>query len=601
MISTYIRLKRSSEAIGLYEMMGLEGVRGDEFTFSSLFKGFAELGLIREGRKAHGRLIVLGLQEGNVFIGSALVDMYSKFGELKDARLVLDGIVEKDVVLVTALIVGYTQHGEDGEALELFRNMINEGIGPNEFTFSSVLIACGNLGDKNSGKQIHGIVFKYGVQEVIVCRTSLLTMYSKCGLVDESLKVFDGFYNANLVTWTAVIMGLVQNGREESALSMFRQMIQAAIHPNAFTLSTALRACSTLAMLGQGQQIHAFAMKSGCDADKFSVAALIDMYGKCGNTEMSRSVFSDLDKLDLVSVNSMIYSYAQGGFGNEAVSLFDEMQSVGLEPNDVTYLTVLSACSNSGMLDEGRRIFSSLKNNANIDHYTCMVDLLGRAGKLEEAESLIAQVQNPDVVLWRTLLSACKIHGEVGMAQRVAGKILEIEPANEGAHILLTNIYASMGQWNEVTRMKIIMKEMKVKKSPAMSWIEVDNCTHTFMAGDLSHPKAREIDEELERLNKAIEILGFVPDTSFVLQNLNEKEKERSLIYHSEKLTIAFGLLSSKNKSSCIRIFKNLRVCGDCHTWIKYVSKAIGREIIARDAKRFHHFRGGICSCGDYW
>ncbi|KAF5178271.1 Pentatricopeptide repeat-containing protein [Thalictrum thalictroides] len=588
-------------------MMVLEGVIADEFTFSSVFKGFADLGLLREGRKAHGRLVVYGLEVSNLFVGSALVDMYSKFGKMGDARLVFDCIGEKDVVLVTALIVGYTQHGEDGEALEVFRDVVIEGIKPNEYTFSSVLIACGNLADMCIGKQIHSLILKYGYDVAVASRTSLLTMYSKCGLVDDCLKVFDRFSYANLVTWTAVIMGLVQNGREESALLMFRQMIHCAISPNAFTLSTALRACSTLAMFVEGKQIHALIMKYGYNTDRFTVAALVDMYGKCGNTEMAISVFSglELDKLDVVSVNSMIYSYAQGGYGIEAVRLYDQMQYFGFEPNDVTYVSVLSACSNAGLLDEGRRIFSSLKSNVKIepsrDHYACMVDLLGRAGRLEEAETLITQVKNPDVVLWRTLLGACKIHGEVGVGERITSKILEIEPGDAGAHILLTNIYASTGHWNEVTKMKIIMKEMKLKKSPAMSWIEIDKNVHTFMAGDLSHPRAVEIDQELESLNEKIKVLGYLPDTSFVLQDLNEKEKERSLNYHSEKLTIAFGLLSNRNKTTCIRIFKNLRVCGDCHTWIKFVSKVVGREIIARDAKRFHQFKDGLCSCGDYW
>ncbi|KAF9603306.1 hypothetical protein IFM89_034655 [Coptis chinensis] len=605
MISSYIRCKRYSEGIALYEMMVLEGVNADEFTFSSVFRAFAELGFLRKGLKAHGRLLVSGLEVYNVFVGSALVDMYSKFGKLKEARLVLDCIVDKDVVLVTALIVGYTQHGEDGEALEIFRDMISEGIKPNDFTFSSVLIACGNLADISKGKQIHGLVMKCGFETAVASRTSLLTMYSKCGLIDDSLKVFDGFLSANLVSWTALIMGLVQNGREESALLTFRQMIQSAIHPNAFTLSTALRACSALAIFGQGQQIHALVLKCGFDVDPFVGAALVVMYGKCGITEMARSVFNDMDELDVVSVNSMIYSYAQGGYGREAVRLFDQMQNLGLEPNDMTYLSVLSACSNAGLLDEGCRIFFSLKSNGNVDlsrdHYACMVDLLGRAGRLEEAEWLIAQVENPDVVLWRTLLSACKIHGKVEMAERIMNRVVELEPGDEGAHILLTNIYASTGRWNEVTKMKTIIKEMKLKKAPAMSWIEVDKEVETFMAGDLSHPRATEIDEELERLSERIKVLGYVPDTGFVLQDLNEKEKERSLNYHSEKLAIAFGLLNSRNKTTCIRIFKNLRVCGDCHTWIKYVSKAVGREIIARDAKRFHHFREGMCSCGDYW
>ncbi|XP_058081466.1 pentatricopeptide repeat-containing protein At5g65570 [Magnolia sinica] len=608
MISTYIRRQRSEEALRLYEKMLPEGIFADEFTFSSIFKAFYDLGLLREGQKAHGRLVVLGLEVENAFVGSALVDMYAKFGKLGEARAVLDRIVEKDVVLVTALIVGYTQNGEDYEALDVFRNMVNEGIKANEFTFASILIACGNLAELNKGKLIHGLNIKSGFESAVASQTSLLSMYSKCGLVDDSLKVFHRLVDPNLMSWTAVIVGLVQNGREESALLMLRQMIRNSINPNAFTLSTALRACSSLAMFEQGKQMHARIMKTGLDRDKFAGAALVDMYGRCGSVEMARSAFSSLVELDLVSINSMIHAYAQNGYGHEAVRLFDEMRNLGLEPDDLTFINILSACSNAGLLGEGRRIFSYMTSNPNKepnkDHYACMVDLLGRAGRLKEAERLIIQVKKPDVVLWRTLLSACRIHCDVEMGKHVANKILELEPGDHRTHILLSNIYASTGNWNEVIKMKASMREMGLKKEPALSWVEVNREIHTFMAGDWLHPRATEIYEELKKLVEIVKGLGYVPDTRFVLQDLDEKEKERSLYYHSEKLAIAFGLLSSRSPagwSSCIRIFKNLRVCGDCHTWIKLVSKISGREIIARDAKRFHHFRDGLCSCGDYW
>ncbi|KAJ4966266.1 hypothetical protein NE237_018115 [Protea cynaroides] len=605
MISAYIHNKRSREAVRLFGRMVAEGIRADEFTFSSTLKAFSDLGLLREGRKAHARLVVSGLELSNVFVGSALVDMYAKFGRLSDARLVADRVVDKDVVLMTALIVGYTQHGEDGEALEVFVSMVKEGIKANDFTFASILIACGNLGDLCKGKLIHGLVIKSGFESAVASRTSLLTMYSKYGLVDDALKIFDRFVNANQVSWTAVIMGLAQNGREESALSMLCEMIRHAMVPNAFTLSTVLRACSSLAMLEQGKQIHALAMKIGFDRESFTGAALVDMYGKCGSIERARLIFDDLVELDVVLVNSMIYSFGQSGYGHEAVKLFLGMPDLGIEPNGVTFLNVLYACSNAGLLEEGLQIFSSIGSNPNIetsrDHYACIVDLLGRAGKLVEAEELITQVKSPDVVLWRTLLSACRIHGEVEMARRVANSVLKLEPGDEGTHILLSNIYATTGNWSEVIKMKSTMREMRLRKNPAMSWVEVGKEVHTFMAGDWSHPRSTGIYVMLEELIKKVGDLGYVPDTSFVLQDMDEQEKEKSLYHHSEKLAIAFALLSSSNSTDCVRIFKNLRVCGDCHTWIKFVTKVVEKEIIARDAKRFHHFRNGQCSCGDYW
>ncbi|VVA35934.1 Hypothetical predicted protein [Prunus dulcis] len=481
MISSYISHKKSKEGIGLYERMVLDGVCLDEYTFSCVFKAFSNLGLINEGRRGHGLSVVLGLEVSNAFVRSGLVDMYAKFGRMKDARLLSNRAVDKDVVLFMALIVGYSQHGDD---------------------------------DLTNGKLVHGLVIKSGYEPAVASQTSLLTMYARCGLIGDSLGIFKRFPNPNHVTWTSLIVGLVRNGREELALTKFRIMIRNSIIPNCLTLSR--------------KQIHTMVTKFGLDRDIYAGAALVNLYGKCGSTEMA--------------------SYAQNGFGHEAPELFNSMKELGLEPNEVTILSVLLACNNSGLVHEGCQIFATITNN--------------QTTELEEAEALVKQVGNPDVVLWRTLLSACKLHGEVEMAERAVNKF---------------------------------------KKNPAMSWVDVDREVHTFMAGDLSHPRSREINETLEKLIGKVKLLGYVPDTRFVLQDMDEELKKRSLYYHSEKLAISFALLMSSNKNTIIRIFKNLRVCGDCHSWIKFVTKVSGREIIARDAKRFHHFKDGLCSCGDYW
>ncbi|THU70973.1 hypothetical protein C4D60_Mb08t30610 [Musa balbisiana] len=606
MIASCVRCSRSREAVDLYKRMLWEGVRADEFTFSSVLRAFSELGLVAQGGAAHGCLVITGVDATNAFVGSALVDMYAKFSKLREARAVYDRVCSKDVVLTTALIVGYTQNGEYSEAIQLFRQVMKDGLSPNDFTFASVLIACGSIGDLRWGLLIHGVMEKLGFKLGCSSQTSLLTMYSRCGLIDDSIKVFESIADPNTVSWTAIIGCLVCNHREELALLMLRNMINDSVHPNAFTLSTALRACSSLALFEQGKLIHAFTTKIGLDSNRFVCAALIDTYGKCGRIGMARIIFDDLPGLDLVSVNCMINAYAQNGHGVEAIRLFEMMQVSGLEPNDATFTSVLSACGNAGLLEEGHRVFSFIincyKHGPSSDHYACMVDLLGRSGKLEEAEGLITKLRNPDKVLWRSLLSACKIHGKLDMAKRVARNILEVVPGDDATYILLSNIYASLGQWNEVINVKSVMRRMKLKKDPAMSWIEVDREFHTFMAGDRRHLKVEEIYKELEVLITRTKELGYVPDTRYVLQEMEELEKERSLYYHSEKLAVAFGIMSSNDKGDIpITIFKNLRVCGDCHSWIKLVSQVVGKEIIARDAKRFHHFKDGLCSCNDYW
>ncbi|KAL6225050.1 hypothetical protein ACLB2K_003902 [Fragaria x ananassa] len=569
MISAYIGRKKSKEAIGLYGKMMFDGVLPDEYTFSSVFKAFSGLGLVHEGRRAHGLSVVLGLEVANVFVGSAIVDMYAKFGRLGDARLVANRVGEKDVVLFTALIVGYSQHGDDGEALEVFVDMINHGVKANEYSFASILITCGNLEDLNNGKLVHGLVVKSGCEAAVASQTSLLTMYARCGLVDDSLTIFKRIQNPTLVTWTSLIVALVRNGREELALTKFREMIRDSVVPNSFTLSSVIQACSNLAMLDEGQQIHATVTKFGLDRHIYAGAALIILYGKCGNTEMARSVFDDLIETDLVSMNSMIYSYAQSGFGHQALKLFDGMKDLRLEPNDVTILSVLLACKNSGLVQQGCKIFSTIRTNHSIeltrDHYACMVELLGHAGRLEDAEMLIKEVKNPDLVVWRALLGACKLHGHVEMAERALGKVLEFSAGDGGSRVLLTNLYASTGNWSQVIDMKSTMREMQFKKNPAMSWVDVEREVHIFMAGDLSHPRSAEITETLEKLFEEVRILGYVPDTRFVLQDLDEDKKKRSLYYHSEKLAIAFALLRSSKKNTIIRIFKNLKDLGREH------------------------------------
>ena len=605
MISSHVSRGKTKEAIGLYNSMLFDGVLPDAYTFSAIFKAFPEMGVLREGQKAHGLAVVLGFEVSDGFVATGIVDMYAKFGKMKDAQFVFDRVLDKDVVLFTALIVGYNQHGLDGEALEVFEEMVGRKVKPNEYTLASVLVSCGNLGDLVNGKLIHGLVVKSGLESVVASQTSLLTMYSKCSMVEDSIKVFNQLAYASHVTWTSFIVGLVQNGREEVALSMFREMIRCSISPNHFTLSSILHACSSLAMLEAGEQIHAVTVKLGVDGNKYVDAALIHLYGKCGNVEKARSVFDSLAELDVVSINTMIYAYAQNGFGHEALDLFERLKKLGLEPNVVTFISILLACNNAGLVEEGCQIFSLIRNNHSIeltrDHYTCMIDLLGRAKRFEEAAMLIEEGKNPDVIQWRTLLNACKIHGEVEMAEKFMRKMLDQAPRDGGTHILLTNIYASAGKWDNVIEMKSAGRDLRLKKSPAMSWVDIDQEVHTFMAGDLSHPRAHEILEMLHELIEKVKILGYNPDTKFVLQDLEEEKKISALYFHSEKLAIAFALWKTCGKNTTIRIFKNLRVCGDCHSWIKFISLLTGRDIIARDAKRFHHFKGGICSCKDYW
>jgi pentatricopeptide repeat protein len=293
------------------------------------------------------------------------------------------------------------------------------------------------------------------------------------------------------------------------------------------------------------------------------------------------------------------------GQGDEALALFSQMQKAGLKPDAISFIAVLSACSHAGLVDEGREYFNRMSQDycitPKVEHYSCMADLLGRAGHLGEAVELIDNMPlKPSIQAWGTLLSACRINGNVELAEYLAERIFDIDPENEAYHVLLSNIYAAAGRWDDVTKLRAMMKDSGLKKTPGCSLIQVRNRVYSFLVGDRSHPQSEKIYEMLENLSRQMKEAGYVPDTNVVLHNVEEEVKEDMLSCHSEKLAIAFGLINISPVAP-IRIIKNLRVCGDCHSATKFISKIVKREIVVRDANRFHHFKDGLCSCGDYW
>ena len=329
------------------------------------------------------------------------------------------------------------------------------------------------------------------------------------------------------------------------------------------------------------------------------------MYSRCGCLQDSIKAFSEGKERDIVLWSSMIAAYGFHGQGEEAIKLFNEMQQENLPGNEVTFLSLLYACSHCGLKDKGLDFFDLMVQKyglkARLEHYTCVVDLLGRCGCLEEAEAMIRSMPvRPDAIIWKTLLSACKIHKNAEMARRVAKEVLRIDPQDSASYVLLANIHASANRWQDVSEVRKAMRDKMVKKEPGISWVEVKNQVHQFRMGDESHPKFMEINRYLGELTSEMKMRGYVPDTSSVVHDMDNEEKEYNLAHHSEKLAIAFALMNSP-KGVPIRVIKNLRVCSDCHVAIKYISQMKNLEIIVRDASRFHHFKDGTCSCGDYW
>eukprot|EP01018_Ginkgo_biloba_P031949 Gb_23267 [translate_table: standard] len=592
------------ESLKLFCQMQRVGKKPDRITFASVLGACISLKDMEQGKQVHSHIIKTGYQL-NVFVGSALVDMYSKCGSIGYARQVFDKFTFRDVVLWNVIVAGYAQNGYGKEALKLFSEMIFVGIMPDEFTFGTLLSACGNLPALEQGKQIHVHVIRIGFESSVVVGSALVDMYAKCGSIEDAGMAFNTMHGRNTVSWTVMIVAYGQNGHGEDALKLFCQMQRASMRPDQLTFASVLSACANLAALKEGRQVHAHMLRSGFESHLSAGNALVSTYAKSGTIEDAYQVFNNMPERDVVSWTAMICGYAYHGNGKEALQLFEQMLQAGMKPDEITLIGVLSACSHSGLVDEGYQYFDSMNRDHCIEprkeHYACIIDLLGRAGRLDEADCFIKNMSfEPDASVWAALLGACRVHNNMELGKHAAECLFNLEPQNAANYVLMSNIYAAAGRWDEVAKVRKMMKDRGVQKIPGCSWIEVKSRVHAFVVGDRSHPQVEEICAILEILARQMKEAGYVPDTNFVLHDVEDEYKNDFLCHHSEKLAIAFGLINTSHGTPII-VVKNLRVCGDCHTAIKFISKIVGRKIVVRDANRFHHFKDGQCSCGDYW
>ncbi|KAH9571029.1 hypothetical protein CY35_02G072600 [Sphagnum magellanicum] len=604
MILGHVKCGQGQKALELFHQMQQKSVQPTPVTLMGVLNACASMFALQEGRRTHEQIIESGW-ELDVFVGSSLVDMYAKCGSMEDAERVFNKMLSPDVVTWTTMILGYVKCGQGSKALELFQQMQQEGVQSNPVTFVGVLNGCASMVALEEGRHAHEQIIQSGYESVAVVGNSLIDMYAKCGSIEDAKRVFNKLPSRDVVSWNVMIFGHVKYGQGQKALELFRQMQEEGVQPAPLTLVGVLNACASVVALEEGRRAHDWVIKSGWDSIVFVGNSLIDMYAKCGSLEDALKVFNKMPSRDVVTWNAMIGGYAIYGHGKEALKQFEQMREEGVQPDDTTFVCLLSACSHSGLVDEGLRFYSSMSTvymiSANLQHYTCMVDLLGRAGRLHEAENMVlAMPYKPQVAAWMALLGACRIHGNVEMGERVAKQVLELEPENAAGYVLLSNLYTATGNRDLSENIERQRKERSVKKHPGRNWIEVDNEVHTFVVNDQHHPQMIEIHAELKRLSGLMHDAGYVPDTNFVLHDVEEEEKVFHLCHHSEKLAIAFGLINSAPGTPlCIR--KNLRVCRDCHTSTKFISKVVGRAIMVRAANRFHHFQDGECSCRDYW
>lgn len=548
------------------------------------------------------------------FLATKLINLYSDLGSIDCVHQVFDKMRDRTLYVWNALFRALTLAGKGEEVLALYRKMNHhhKRVHSDRFTYTFVLKACVAtetlVSLLHKGREIHANLLRNGYETHVHTMTTLVDMYARFGCVRYARYVFDEMPVKNLVSWSAMIACYAKNGMALEALELFGKMMleeRKDLVPNSVMIIGVLQACGLLAALEQGKLIHGYVLRKGLDSILPVTSALVTMYARCGNLDLARHVFNKMDERDVVSWNSMISGYSIHGLAKEAICTFGKMISEGVSPSSVSYVSILAACSHAGLVEQGKSYFESMvkvdRIKPMVEHYALMVDLLGRANRLDEAARIIEDMRTePGKEVWGSLLGACRIHCNVELAERASNWLFKLEPTNAGNYVLLADIYAEAQMWDEVKRLKNVLEERGLKKVSGQSWIEVKKKIYSFTSVDEFNPQIEQVHALLLELLLEMKERGFVSDTKIVLYDLEEREKERILLGHSEKLAVAFGLINTSGGDT-IRITKNLRLCEDCHSVTKFISKFANREIFVRDINRFHHFKNGECSCGDYW
>ncbi|XP_059460468.1 putative pentatricopeptide repeat-containing protein At3g15130 [Corylus avellana] len=607
----YLQNGNANGSLSLFRKMGSSGIKPNEFTFSTNLKASWILGIPENGMQIHSVCAKTGF-EWVPAVANSIIDMYSRCGRISEAAQMFDSMPVRNLITWNAMIAGYALERNGDRALLLFQKMQEQGEIPDEFTYTSTLKACSSLGAMQEGAQIHASLitrgFPFSVQTTIA--GALVDLYVKCRDLIKARRVFDQIEEKNVISWSALILGYAQEGDLLEAMDLFRHLRQNKHQVDGFVLSSLMGVFADFALVEQGKQIHAYTIKVPSGLDMSVANSMVDMYLKCGLTDEAEQLFGEIPVRNVVSWTVMITGYGKHGLGKKAMHLFNKMQSDDIEPDGVTYLAMLSACSHSGLIEESHEYFSRLCSDPRVkprvEHYACMVDLLGRAGRLKEARNLIESMPlKPNVGIWQTLISACRVHGDLEMGREVGEILLRLDGDNPVNYVMMSNIFAEAGYWKDCERIRETVKKKRLKKEAGRSWVEIDKEVHFFYNGEDTHPLTEKIHEVLKEMEKRIkEEVGYVHRVKFALHDVEEESKEESLRVHSEKLAIGLALVCGgleNGEKRVIRIFKNLRVCGDCHAFIKGLSKVLKVVLVVRDANRFHKFEDGLCSCGDYW
>ncbi|KAE8734605.1 Pentatricopeptide repeat-containing protein [Hibiscus syriacus] len=601
LICGYSQMELHKESIELFMLM-VDKFKPDLLTITSVLCACGHLGDLKFGKFVHEYMKKSGFQS-DVTADNILIDMYAKCGDLPASREVFDRMMCRDSVSWNSMINCYIQYVNYDEALKLARSM-KVDLKVDSITCVMLLSVSTRLVDKDLGKEIHCDVIKLGFDSDLIVNNSMVDMYAKCGLLSDSVKIFENMKTHDRVTWNIIIAACVQSGDFTFGLRMINQMRTEGVMPDVATVLGILPMCSFFASKRQGKEIHGCILRFRFETDVPTGNALIEMYTKCGSVKDSVQVFDHMKGRDVVTWTAMISAYGMYGEGRKALRTFEDMKAAGVIPDHVAFVAIIYACSHSGLVEEGLACFDQMQRDYNleprIEHYACVVDLLSRSQLISKAERFIKSMPlKPDASIWGSLLSACRSSGNTEAAERVAEHVLE-KSNDTGYYVLASNVYASLGKWEQVRTIRKSIKARGLKKDPGCSWIEIKRRLYVFGTGDRFFEQFEEVNKLLGIISGLMAKDGYVADLRYVLHDVEEDEKRDMLCGHSERLAMAFGLLNTEPETP-LQIMKNLRVCGDCHTVTKYISMIMQREILVRDANRFHLFKDGTCSCGDRW
>lgn len=604
MLSAFVQDGLYNDALQLFYDMQNTDQKPDQVTVLNIIAASGRLGNKLNGMEVHAYAIKNGLNT-DLQVGNTLIDMYRRCSCVNFMWCSFHRMPTKDFISWATIIAGYAQNNLFTRALELCRQVLTEGVKIDSMMIESILTACKGLKSAALLKEIHSYTIRRGLYDLVL-QNAIVNVYGEFGCIEHASRMFETIESKDVVSWTSMISCYVQNGLANEAFQSFNLMKEANVEPDAVALLSILSAAACLSTLKKGKEIHGFLIRKGFILEGSMANSLVDMYAHCGDLENAHNVYNLIKNKDIILWTAMINAYGMHGHGKKAINLFNRMEDERLIPDHIAFLALLYACSHSGLIGEGKRCFDIMLKEYHLEpwpeHCACLIDLLGRANHLEEAYKFVNSMQcEVTAEVWCALLRACQVHSNKEIGDIAARKLLELDSCNPGNYVLISNVFAASGRWKDVKEVRMRMKECGLKKNPGCSWIEVRNKVHVFMARDRSHPHSDVIYQKLAQITDTlVKKAGYVAQTKLVLHNVEEEEKVEILYGHSERLAIAYGLLGTSNGTP-LRITKNLRVCNDCHTFSKLVSKFFERELYVRDANRFHHFKDGVCSCGDFW